>query len=335
MTCFSPLRAVLAPTGGFLRLGLLTGLAILAVACDQAFEGSLTPSTVSCQVSTSLTQQPIASAGGRGTLTVSALPECTWRITPSSSWITSVAPASGQGDQQVEFMVAANPTQQTRQGELVINNQRITVSQQAAPAPPPPPPPPPPDPAPPPPPPPPGPTPPPPPACTFVLASTSAAVTASGGTVTVALTTGATCAWSTQTSASWITVSSAPTGVGPVVVTIQVAGNNGSARTGTVSIGGRVFTINQAGNCSFDIKPDRLSVSENGVTRRRVDVVTTAGCAWTAVSNAAWITVVSGASGTGSGVVEVTVAPNTNNDDRSGTVTIAGRTLRVDQDEDD
>ncbi len=166
-----------------------------------------------------------------------------------------------------------------------------------------------------------------------MLASTSVAVSGSGGTVTIGVTTGATCTWSVQTSANWLTVSSAHTGAGPVIVTIQVAVNNGSARTGTVSIGGQVFTVNQAGACSFAIKPNRLRVSENGVTRP-IDVTTTTGCAWTAVSNAQWITVVSGASGVGSGVVDVTVAPNTGNN-RTGTVTIAGLTLRVDQDDDD
>ena len=347
-TCSAALHRVLS--GSPARATALAAVALLATACDQSFESSLTPSPAKCQDTTSLPQQPIASYGGRGTLTVLALPECTWQIAPSSNWISSVAPASGQGEQQVTFMVAANPAQQARQGELIINDQRITVSQQAAPAPPPPPPgpvppapapvPPPPAPVPPPPapvPPPPAPVPPPPPpvTCTFVLASTSAAVGAGGGAVTIGLTTGATCAWSIQPGASWITVSSALTGLGPVVVSIQVAANTGSARAGTVSIGGQVFTVNQAGACSFEIKPDRLDVSENGVTRRRIDVVTASGCAWTAVSNAPWITVASGASGMGPGVVEVTVARNTSSNKRSGTVTIAGLTLRVDQDEDD
>jgi hypothetical protein len=337
MTCSAPLRRVLS--GSPARAAVLVALALTAMACEQSFESSLTPSPAKCQVTTSLPQQAIAADGGRGTLTVLALPECTWQIAPSSSWITSVAPASGQGEQQVTFMVAANPAPQARQGELVINDQRITVSQQAAPPPPPSPvspPPAPPPPAPvPPPPPPPGPAPPPPVTCTFALASTSADVGASGGVITVGMTTGATCAWSIQPNASWITVSSAQTGLGPVVVSIQVAANTGSARAGTVSMGGQVFTVNQAGACSFEIKPNRLAVNENGVTRRRIDVVTASGCAWTAVSNASWITVASGASGIGPGVVEVTVARNTSSSKRSGTVTIAGLTLRVDQDEDD
>ncbi len=152
--------------------------------------------------------------------------------------------------------------------------------------------------------------------------------------MTIGLTTGATCAWTVQTTTSWIKVSSASTGLGPVVVTIQVAANTGAARTGTVSVGGQTFTVTQGSGCTFNIKPDRLNVNENGVTARRIDVSTTAGCTWTAVSHASWITVVSGASGTGPGVVEVTVARNTG-DERTGTVTIAGRTLRVDQEEDD
>jgi YD repeat-containing protein len=56
-----------------------------------------------------------------------------------------------------------------------------------------------------------------------------------------------------------------------------------------------------------------------------------AGCAWTAVSNAGWITVTSGASGTGNGTVGYSVAANGGSDQRQGTVTIAGQTFTVTQ----
>jgi hypothetical protein len=47
------------------------------------------------------------------------------------------------------------------------------------------------------------------------------------------------------------------------------------------------------------------------------------------VSNASWISVTSGSSGTGNGTVSFTVAANTTGSDRNGTLTIAGRTFTL------
>jgi hypothetical protein len=61
-----------------------------------------------------------------------------------------------------------------------------------------------------------------------------------------------------------------------------------------------------------------------------VAVATVPECGWTATSNAPWITISSGGSGTGNGTVQFGVAPTTG-PARSGTLTIAGRTLTVNQ----
>jgi hypothetical protein len=61
-----------------------------------------------------------------------------------------------------------------------------------------------------------------------------------------------------------------------------------------------------------------------------VGVTTTSGCTWTAGSNVPWITVTSGASGSGNGSVGFDVAANTGAA-RTGTLTIAGATFTVSQ----
>jgi C1A family cysteine protease len=55
------------------------------------------------------------------------------------------------------------------------------------------------------------------------------------------------------------------------------------------------------------------------------------GCAWTATSSASWISITSGASGTGSGTVQYTVAPATGPSSRSGTITVQGQTYPITQ----
>src|SRR5205085_5374781 len=47
-------------------------------------------------------------------------------------------------------------------------------------------------------------------------------------------------------------------------------------------------------------------------------------CSWNAVSNDAWLTITSGASGTGNGRVNFSVAANPSTSSRTGTLTIAG-----------
>ena len=80
--------------------------------------------------------------------------------------------------------------------------------------------------------------------------------------------------------------------------------------------------------CSFAISPTSASLGANGGTGS-VNVTTSAGCAWTATSNASWISITSGASGTGNGMVNYSVAANTGTTSRTGTLTIAGQTFTV------
>lgn len=85
-----------------------------------------------------------------------------------------------------------------------------------------------------------------------------------------------------------------------------------------------------AQQCSYTISPAR-SVFEAAGGTGSVNVMTTSACAWTATSNAAWVTINTGATGTGNGTVTFTVAANTAATVRTGTLTIAGRTFTVEQ----
>jgi hypothetical protein len=62
-----------------------------------------------------------------------------------------------------------------------------------------------------------------------------------------------------------------------------------------------------------------------------VSVQASNGCSWTATSNVTFITVTSGASGTGNGTVVFQVQPNTTAQIRMGSLTIAGQTFSVTQ----
>ncbi|MBK6314545.1 MAG: S8 family serine peptidase [Blastocatellia bacterium] len=165
--------------------------------------------------------------------------------------------------------------------------------------------------------------------CTYSISPTSASPGAGASTGTVAVTAGTGCAWTATSNAAWLTITSGASGSGNGSVGYSVAANTDAARTGTMTIAGQTFTVNQASGCTYSISPTSASPAA-GATTGTVSVTGGAGCAWTATSNAAWLTITSGASGSGNGSVGYSVAENTGAA-RSGTLTIAGQTFTVNQ----
>jgi uncharacterized protein (TIGR03437 family) len=85
----------------------------------------------------------------------------------------------------------------------------------------------------------------------------------------------------------------------------------------------------QAAACSYMLTPTSQNFPAGGGTGS-VTVASQTGCAWTAVSNAAWLTISSGSSGTGNGTVNVAVALNLGAA-RTAMLTIGGQTFTVNQ----
>ena len=80
--------------------------------------------------------------------------------------------------------------------------------------------------------------------------------------------------------------------------------------------------------CTYTINP--LSATPGAAGGNFPATVTAnSGCSWTAVSAVSWISVVSGASGSGNGAFTYSVAANTATTPRSGSLSIAGQTLAV------
>ena len=82
---------------------------------------------------------------------------------------------------------------------------------------------------------------------------------------------------------------------------------------------------------TFALNPSSQNFGSAGSTGI-VNVASTGSCSWTAASNDAWITVTSGTPGTGNGTVGFNVAANPGDTQRTGSVTIAGKTFTVMQD---
>ena len=82
--------------------------------------------------------------------------------------------------------------------------------------------------------------------------------------------------------------------------------------------------------CIYRTRPNPPVAPEAGGTYE-IHVTARPGCDWTAASTDSFITVTSGASGSGRGAVTFTVAAHTGKARRAGTLTIAGSTIAIDQ----
>lgn len=86
-----------------------------------------------------------------------------------------------------------------------------------------------------------------PPACSFSLSPTSQSFDAAGGTGNVSVQASSGCSWNATSSVTWISVVSGAAGTGNGTVVFQVQANiTGQARTGSLSIAGQTFTVNQS-----------------------------------------------------------------------------------------
>ena len=169
--------------------------------------------------------------------------------------------------------------------------------------------------------------------CSYSLSSGSASPNYSGGKASVGVTSLAGCSWTAVSNVGWISIVSGATGKGDGSVTYFVSANNATAsRVGTLTIAGITFTVTQAAATCSDsfISPQSASPTYSG-GNATVTVTWPSGCSWTAASNVSWITVLSGASGTGRGTVMYSVSENTATTSRIGTLTIAGQTFTVTQ----
>ena len=171
--------------------------------------------------------------------------------------------------------------------------------------------------------------------CTYSISPTGQSLAAGGGPgSTITVTAGAGCAWTAVSNASWLHVTSGASGSGNGSVGYSVDVNSStSPRSGTLTIAGKTFTVNQSGAsaCTSSISPTSANFTRTGGTAT-VTVTVGSGCGWTAVSNASWIVVTSGASGSGNGTVAYSVGPYGGpRKNRVGTMTIAGQTFTVKQ----
>lgn len=248
-----------------------------------------------CNYALSASSTSVAASASSGSFSVNTTAGCAWTATTASSWITGLT-ASGSGTGTVNFNVAAN-TGPARSGTITAGGKTHTVNQASG--------------------------------CTYALSSSSAAPGAAGGTASVTVTpSNSACTWTASSNSAFLTsVTASGTGTGSVSYT--VGANTGVARSGTLTIAGQTFTVNQASGCTFTVAPTTVSPSAAASSGSLTITASNASCPWTAANNDSWLAI-SPTSGTGNLSATYSVAANVG-PARAGSLTVAGQTVTFNQ----
>src|SRR5262245_24680183 len=307
-------------------IGLIT--CVIGVTACSKNNSSGTTTTPSCTVTAGTpSTTTFGPEGGTGSVAVTAGAGCAWTAASNASFITIGQGATGNGNGTVQFTVAANTGAADRTGTMTIGGSTVTITQRGQ-------------------------------AATAVtlaaptpsapvggqtvtntrptLVVTNAVATGNAGTVTYRFEVSDQSSFPNDAArtfsvdgvaqGSGTTSGVIPRDLGPAVLWYWHA----RATNGTVtSAYSATETFRTPSPCTYVLSATSLNVTSGGGSPT-VDVTTGSTCTWTATSNASFITVASGASGTGNGTVTLNVAANAGTT-RSGTVTIAGQTVTVTQ----
>ena len=161
--------------------------------------------------------------------------------------------------------------------------------------------------------------------CTYSVNPTAVTIPIGGssGSATVTVT-GTNCSWSAQANQFWIHITSGNGGTGTNTINYTVDPNTELQRFGRIivthTIGTTDISFSQDGGpCTVSVDPTTQAVGNAGGT---FNLAVTSPCQWTVASDASWLTISSGASGTGNGTISYAASANPGTTSRTGHLTV-------------
>jgi uncharacterized protein (TIGR03437 family) len=143
---------------------------------------------------------------------------CLWFAVSNVGWITITSDATGTGNGLVSYSVAPNGTATTRTATLWIAGKAFTINQRGV-------------------------------VCSLTVSPRSVTVPGGGaiGSVVNITASGSDCGWTASSNVGWLLITSGQKGTGSGTVIYTVGISTGGLRTGTMTIAGRTFYVNQLG----------------------------------------------------------------------------------------
>ena len=292
----------------YLAFLLVPGIGFAA--CDK--HSATEPTPAACTYTISPTSLSFGASGGPGSVNVTTASHCTWTAASDKGWAAIIGGSNGSGNGVVTVNLTPNTSEAARTGTLTVAGQAVALQEEGLGS------------------------------CTIEIAPSSASYNKDGVSGNFAVNAPAHCDWSATSNATWIGLTGAATGRGNGTVAYSVERNRQvDPRTGTIAVGTRTFTVNQAGDtpapavCEYSVTPIEFTPCMTAPTMN-AKITTQQGCTWTANPGASWINVTGGLSGEGSGVISFTVSENWDGP-RRGVVMVrwptetAGQNLQVTQ----
>ncbi len=273
-----------------------TGTCSLTVVANTSVTAGFEPAQ--CTFTFVPTANTLSAAAGSDSVAVTASKStCTRTATSNVTWLTITAGGTGTGNGTVSYSVTANDSTSPRTGIITIGGQSFTVTQAGV--------------------------------QQYVLTATKAGTCS--GTVSTSdnkINCGATCT-ATYDSGTSVYFSAVPDS-GCVFTGWSGGTCSGSITCNPiVSANATVTATFEPSACTSTVSPVYANPSAASSSGTLTVTPSTPLCTWTAVSNAPWITIAAGATGTGAGTVIYTVADNPSYTSRTGTISVAGRTITI------
>jgi hypothetical protein len=242
---------------------------------------------------------------------VNALATTQWSPVPEASWLSVVDAGRGYGSATILVAAGENPSALTRTGTVAVGSKKITVTQTGTTD------------------------------LRLELTPTEATASAVGAYGNIAVYATPDANWTASATVEWITISDGSSGAGngnikyivmanplltersgQIKVTLKSGTAGGTTQTAT-------HTVTQ-GVIDPVVSPTEVSFGSAGGSAR-VQLTVAANTQWTAKSNNSWLKVTSANSSAGSATVAFDAAANPSTEPRSGSLTIAGKTVKVSQ----
>ena len=227
--------------------------------------------------------------GGQGTVEITVDNNIAWSAKSNDSWIT-LENSSGFGKSKITYNVAPYTTSvSARSGTITIGGNTFVVVQSGP---------------------------------LVTITPDMMEIGCEAKVLLVPIAALAETAWMPKSQVSWITLVDAGSCVGDGTITLAVNRNEGwIPRSGTVTVGDAVLTVNQAQSPTFTfaVDPVNATADPKGVYGK-VNVIAPSDSPWVAESRASWITISSGAEGAGNGTVGYVASANPTTSERTGQI---------------
>lgn len=171
------------------------------------------------------------------------------------------------------------------------------------------------------------------PTCYYNVTTDKSDYTATNDTGSFTVTTFDYCDWTVDLADNtWLTLVGEKQHRGTATVEYHIVANpTAYQRTLQFSIADKILIINQAGlQCSYSLQPTSIEHSAQATTAT-IQVTAPEGCAWSAGSNDAWISLLNGNNGNGTGTTTYYITENATPYTRQGTLKIADQFITLKQ----